>query len=110
MEVLQWQVNRNPAKAWQWKSKFEFGLDENGEVVMCEVITILTVAGKDYIALLPKGQENKEEQDVWFYGYSENPDDPNEEPELIYIESDDEYEAVEDAFDEYLDECEFDEF
>ena len=30
---------------------------ENGEVVMCEVITILTVAGKDYIALLPKGQE-----------------------------------------------------
>ena len=64
---------------------------ENGEVVMCEVITILTVAGKDYIALLPKGQENKEEQDVWFYGYSENPDDPNEEPELIYIESDDEY-------------------
>ena len=83
---------------------------ESGEVVMCEVITILTVAGKDYIALLPKGQENMDEQDVWFYGYSENPADPNEEPELIYIESADEYEAVEDAFDEYLDECEFDEF
>ena len=83
---------------------------EDGTVVNCAVITILTVAGKDYIALLPKGQENRDEQDVWFYGYSENPADPNEEPELIYIESDDEYEAVEDAFDEYLDECEFDEF
>jgi len=76
-------------------------------IVTCEVVTILTVAGKDYIALLPKGQES-EEQEVWFYGYSENPDDPNEEPELIYIESDDEYEAVADAFDEFLDDCEFD--
>ncbi len=77
-------------------------------VVSCEVITILTVAGKDYIALLPEGQDPEEEQEVWFYGYSENPDDPNEEPELEYIDSDDEYEAVADAFDEYLDECEFD--
>ena len=50
-----------------------------------------------------------EDGEVWFYGYSENPDDPNEEPEIIYIEDDDEYEAVADAFDEYLDKCEFDE-
>lgn len=46
---------------------------------------------------------------MWFYGYSENPDDPNEEPELTYIEDDEEYEAVADAFDEYLDSVEFDE-
>jgi len=80
---------------------------EDGKIVKCEVITILEVAGKDYIALLPEGQTG-DEQDVWFYGYSENPEDPNEEPELIYIADDDEYEAVIDAFDEYLDECEFD--
>ena len=43
------------------------------------------------------------------YGYSENPDDPNEEPILAYIEDDDVYEKVADAFDEYLDSCEFDE-
>ena len=49
------------------------------------------------------------EGEVWFYGYSENPDDPNEEPELRYIEDDDEYEAVADKFDEYLDNVEFDE-
>jgi len=79
----------------------------DGSVVNCEVVTILEVAGKDYIALFPLGQTG-EEQDVWFYGYKENPDDPNEEPELIYIEDDDEYEAVVDAFDEFLDECEFD--
>ena len=81
---------------------------EGGKVVNCEVITILEVAGRDYIVLLPDGQEG-DVQDVWFYGYSENPDDPNEEPVLTDIESDDEFEAVADAFDEYLDECEFDE-
>ena len=47
--------------------------------------------------------------EVWLYGYSENPDDPNEEPELISITDDDEYEAVADAFAEYLDTQEFDE-
>ncbi|MCR4650826.1 MAG: DUF1292 domain-containing protein [Lachnospiraceae bacterium] len=81
---------------------------EDGSTVHCEVITIITVAGKDYIALLPDGYEEGNTQEVWFYGYSENPKDPNEEPELIYIDDDDEYEAVADAFDEYLDSCEFD--
>lgn len=83
---------------------------DNDEVVTCAVITILEVEGKDYIVLLPLDEDgNNEDGEVWFYGYSENPDDPNEEPELSYIEDDDEYEAVADAFDEYLDSCEFDE-
>lgn len=47
--------------------------------------------------------------EVWFYRYSENPKDPNDEPELGYIEDDEEYEAVADAFDEFLDAAEFDE-
>lgn len=78
--------------------------------VDCAVVTILTVDEKDYIALMPL-DENGENEDgeVWFYGYKENPDDPNEEPELIYIEDDAEYEKVEEVFDEYLDNCEFDE-
>lgn len=83
---------------------------ENDEVVTCAVITILEVEGKDYIVLLPLDEEgNNDDGEVWFYGYSENSDDPNEEPELTYIDDDDEYEAVADAFDEYLDSCEFDE-
>lgn len=85
-------------------------LDLDDGSVDCAVITIITVEGKDYIALMPL-DENGENEDgeVWFYGYKENPDDPNEEPELIYIEDDAEYEKVEEAFDEYLDNCEFDE-
>ena len=83
---------------------------EDGEIVNCAVITIITVDKQDYIALLPL-DENGENTDgeVWFYRYSENMDDPNEEPELGYIEDDEEYERVADAFDEYLDNCEFDE-
>ena len=83
---------------------------ENGEKVNCAIITILEVEGKDYIALLPLNEAGENEDgEVWFYGYGENPDDPNEEPVLEYIADDEEYEAVADAFDEYLDSCEFDE-
>lgn len=78
--------------------------------VDCAVVTIITVEDKDYIALMPLDENGGNENgEVWFYGYKENPDDPNEEPELIYIEDDAEYEKVEEAFDEYLDNCEFDE-
>ena len=77
---------------------------EDGSVVNCAVITILEVDGKDYIVLLPLDDNgDNEDGEVWFYHYSENEDDPNEEPVLTYIEDDDEFEAVADAFDEYLD-------
>lgn len=78
--------------------------------VTCAIYTILEVNEKDYIVLMPL-DENGENTDgiFWFYGYSENPDDPNEEPKLIYIDDEEEYEMVADAFDEYLDGVEFDE-
>lgn len=83
---------------------------EDGKMVNCAVITIMTVEKKDYIALLPLNEKGENtDGEVWFYAYSENPNDPNEEPVLDYIEDDDEYEKVADAFDEYLDNCEFDE-
>lgn len=85
----------------------ELELDD-GTQVTCDVITVFEVNGKDYIALLPEGQDpDAAESEVWFYGLKEDENDPNAEPELIYIESDEEYEAVIDAFDEYLDDEEF---
>ena len=87
----------------------ELELDD-GTMVNCAVITILTVDAKDYIVLLPLNENGENEDgEVWFYRYSENPDDTNEDPVLDYIDDDDEYEKVSDAFDEYLDNCEFDE-
>ena len=68
---------------------------EDGTVVNCAIITILTVEAKDYIVLLPLDEDGENEDgEVWFYGYAENPDDPNEEPVLEYIEDDDVYERV----------------
>ncbi len=83
---------------------------EDGTSVTCAVVTILTVSDQDYIVLLPLNEDDDNtDGEVWFYRYSENPDDPNEEPDLGYIDDDEEYEAVADAFDEYLDSAEFDE-
>ncbi len=86
----------------------ELELDDDSKVT-CAIVTILTVNDKDYIVLLPLDDDGQSsEGEVWFYGYKEDENDPNVEPELIYIESDEEYEAVADAFDEYLDNEEFD--
>ncbi len=83
---------------------------EDGTNVTCAVITILEVEGSDYIVLMPLDESGENtDGEVWFYRYSENPSDPDEEPVLGYIDDDEEYEKVEDAFDEFLDNCEFDE-
>lgn len=86
----------------------ELEFDEGN--VKCSIVTIFSVGTKDYIALLPL-DENGENSDgeVWIYGYKEDENDPNAEPELIYIADEDEYEAASDAFDEFLDGQEFDE-
>ena len=89
--------------------KVELKLDD-GRNVMCEVVTIFEVGGADYVALAPETSDALEpEQEVWFYRYFENQDDPNAEPILEYIEDDLEYEIVLDAFEEYLDNQYFDE-
>jgi len=82
---------------------------EDGTCVTCNILTILTVNEKDYIVLMPNSsQGDVEEGEVWIYRYEEDENDVNAEPVLIYIEDDDEYEAVEDAFEEYLDENMYD--
>ena len=103
--------DKNPTQEELDKEEMTVELElDDGSHVTCAVVTILTVAGKDYIALLPLEEDGENtDGEVWFYRYSENPKDPNEEPELGYIEDDEEYDAVADAFDEFLDTAEFDE-
>lgn len=80
---------------------------DNDEVLECAVLTIYSVDDKEYIALLPLNEDGQsEEGDVFIYRYVETEDG---EPTLENIEDDDEYEAAADAFDEWLDEQEFDE-
>ena len=69
------------------------------------MLTIYSVDDKEYIALLPLDEEGEnEEGEVYIYRYIETEDG---EPTLENIEDDDEYEAAADAFDEWLDEQEF---
>lgn len=78
--------------------------------VKCSIVTIFEANGNDYIALLPLNDEGEsEEGEVWIYGYEEDESDPNKDPELRYISDDEEYEIASDAFDEYLDNQDFDE-
>lgn len=80
---------------------------DNDEVLECAVLTIFSAGDRQYIVLLPlEDAEDTEEGDVFIYRFEE---DENGEPTLDNIEDDDEYELAADAFDEWLDEQDFEE-
>ncbi len=79
---------------------------EDDSELECAVLTTFEADGKSYIALLPIEGIEAEEGEVFLYRFVVNGDD---EPELENIESDEEYEAAAEAFDEWLDEQEYDE-
>ena len=77
---------------------------DNDEVVECAVLTTYEANGKEYIALLPLDENGESESgDVFLYRYAE----VDGEPTLENIEDDDEYEIAADAFDEWMDEQDF---
>ncbi|EXG85735.1 Protein of unknown function (DUF1292) [Clostridium sp. ASBs410] len=79
---------------------------DDGSELECVVLTIFTAGERDYIALLPMNGPEEKEGEVYLYRYSEKEDG---QPNLENIEDDDEYEIVAEAFDELLDEAEYDE-
>ena len=79
---------------------------DDGSEMECLVLNIFPVNDQQYIALLPMTDEDEDESEVFLYRFNESEDG---ELNLANIEDDDEFEAVSDAFDEYLDACEFDE-
>jgi uncharacterized protein YrzB (UPF0473 family) len=71
--------------------------------VECKILKIFEFEGRDYIALVPldkNGNENAE-GDYYLYRYFEDEDGL---PSTEYIADDDEFEAVDEHFDELLDE------
>lgn len=78
---------------------------DDGTELECDVIAIFPVGEREYIALLPdKVIDGYEENEVFLYRYKEL---EGEDIELDQIESEEEYELVADAFDQLLDEEEF---
>lgn len=79
---------------------------EDDSLMECAVVTTLEADGRNYIALLPLEGIEAEEGEVFLYRFTVGADG---DPVLENIESDDEYEAASDAFDEWLDAQEYDE-
>lgn len=71
--------------------------DEDGTEVPCVVLDILECEGREYIAITPKSDvDHEDEAEVYFYRYSED----GEEVKLDDIETDEEWNAVAELFDE----------
>ena len=80
-------------------------LDDDSELE-CIVLNIFKGGDREYIALLPTEGIEAEEGTVYLYRYEE---DEQGNPNLTNIESDEEYEIASDAFDEMIDDEEYDE-
>ncbi len=76
-------------------------LDEGGEETF-QIIRIFEVNGQDYIAV----SSLSDDEVIYFYRHFEDEDGT---PYIDNIESDEEFEAVTDMFDQLLDEEEFEE-
>lgn len=80
--------------------KMNIELDD-GTSLSCFVLGVFGVEDKEYIALLPEGEEN-----VLLYGYEED----GEEIELLNIEDDSEFEMVSEVFETlFMDEEDYEE-
>ena len=75
-------------------------LDEGGEETF-QIMKVFEAAGQDYIAVCPTDGS----EDIYFYRHFE---DAAGNPSIGNIESDEEFELVTDAFDQLLDDEEFD--
>ena len=80
---------------------------DNDEELECDVLTIFSAGTHEYIALLPLDEngEANESGDVFIYRYEEI----DGEPKIYCMEEEEESDAPADAFDEWLDEQEFNE-
>ena len=80
---------------------------DDGTELLCDILAIFPAGEGTYIALLPdRVVEGYEEGDVFLYRFKELEGD---DVDLIPIEDEEECEIVADAFDELLDEEEFNE-
>ncbi len=79
---------------------------EDGSEIECVPTESFSFNDQDYVALMPLNGPDAGSGQVYLYRYHVN---ELEEMEIEYIESDEEYEAVADAYDELLDEEEYEE-
>jgi uncharacterized protein YrzB (UPF0473 family) len=72
---------------------------DNGQEIECLVLGIFEACGREYVALLPSEEQESEEGTVFLYRYLE---DENGEAGVGNIESDAEYKAASNRFNELI--------
>ena len=77
---------------------------DDGSTLECVVLNIFEAGdeGREYIAVMP--EDSDDESEIYLYRYSET---DSGEPVIENIESDEEYEIVDETFEEILDEMEY---
>jgi uncharacterized protein YrzB (UPF0473 family) len=82
---------------------------DDGRTVTCDVITTFEADGREYIALQPLDENGtNDDGSVWLYRFIEN-EDPDSDPDIVYIESEEEYKKAGEAFNRFLDSTDHDE-
>ena len=80
---------------------------DDDSTIECGIVGIFDADNREYIALLPLDENGQNaDGEVFLYRYLV---DASGNPQLENIESNEEYEAASDAFDELLDSMEYDE-
>ena len=81
-------------------------VDENGNEQLCEVLFTFTSDefGKSYVLYYPIGAEEDENEEIEIHASSFTPNEEGEDGELLPIESDEEWDMIEEMLGTFLDE------
>lgn len=100
-----WSLNYHPQDSEEETADTITLTLEDDSTMECVVLTYLQVNDNIYAALLPI-ETPEEEGNVLLYRFIQHEDD---DIELLTIDDDDEFDAVSDAFDEFMDTMDFEE-
>ncbi|MEH7379848.1 DUF1292 domain-containing protein [Bacillus sp. JJ1533] len=81
-------------------------VDEQGNEILCEVLFTFESEefGKSYVLYYPVSDENEDEEDIEIHASSFSPSEDGEDGELQPIETEEEWDLVEEMLNTFLDE------
>ncbi len=83
-------------------------VDEQGNEQLCEVLFTFDSEefGKSYVLYYPIGADNEDDEDIEIHASAFLPNEEGEEGELMPIETDEEWDMIEEMLNTFLDEQE----
>jgi len=81
-------------------------IDEQGNEILCEVLFTFESEefGKSYVLYYPVSDENEDDEDIEIHASSFSPSEDGEDGELKPIETEEEWDLVEEMLNTFLDE------